>query len=151
MMFGCPPPLMAFLFKNLLPLRLCVRNAFLLALLLMASLAACTSGPPPAKSGPLVMIRESVAHKPRDTAQPAAPEDAQEKKQKAPEKKGGAFTLLQPLKFTGAKKGSGSVETVSISNEKMVSVAVNEMPLPDFIHYPLAYNPFWNFSLVNIR
>ena len=116
-------------------LRLCVRPAFLLALLLLASLAACTSGPPSRKGKPVVLIKESPFRKPPGTALPAAPEDVQEKAPKPPEKKSGAFTLLQPLKFRGAKGGSGSVETLPFSRERMVSVAVNEMPLPDFIHY----------------
>ena len=76
-------------------LRLCVRPAFLLTLLLPASLAACTSGPPSRKGKPIVLIGESVAHKPPDTAQSAASEDVQEKTPKPPEKKGGVFTMLQ--------------------------------------------------------
>ncbi|MCD6295229.1 MAG: hypothetical protein J7M20_10010, partial [Deltaproteobacteria bacterium] len=76
-----------------------------------------------------------MVHKPPDTAQPAVPEDVPEETPKAPEKKGGAFTLLEPLKFSGAKGGSEAVETCPFSLERMVSVAVNEMPLPDFVHY----------------
>ena len=112
-----------------------MRPAFLLALLLLASLSACTSGPPSRKGKPIVLIRESVAHKPRDTAPPAVPEDVPEETPKALEKKGGAFTLLEPLKFKGAKGGSGSVEAPPFSTERMVSVAVNELPLLDFIHF----------------
>ena len=116
-------------------LRLCVRPALLFTLLLMTSLAACTSGPPSRKSKPIVLIKESVAHKAQDTAQLAVPENLPEETPKAPEKKGGTFTLLKPLKFEGAKGGSDAVETRPFSRERMVSVAVNEMPLPDFIHY----------------
>ena len=128
------------------PLRLCVRpffssihhpisRAVLLTLLLLASLAACTSGPPSRKSKPIVVVEESVAHKPQDTDLPLLPEDAQEKTPKAPQKKGEAFTLLQPFKFSRAKGGSDAVQSPPLSRDKMVSLAVNEMPLSDFIHY----------------
>ena len=117
--------------KSASPMNKCT----LFFLMLIASLAACTSGPPPAKSGPIVTIRESVAHKPQDTAQPAVPENVPEETPKAPEKKGGAFTMLEPLKFDGARGGAEAVETRPFSTKKMVSVAVNGMPLPDFIHY----------------
>ena len=112
-----------------------INRAFLLFLFLTASQTSCTTPQPLAKSGPLVLIKESVAHKPRDTAPLVAPEKAREESPKAPEKKGGAFTMLEPLKFDGAKRHPQSLEPPLFNRERMVSVAVNEMPLPDFIHY----------------
>lgn len=76
-----------------------------------------------------------MAHKPPEAASPVEPEKAREAFPKPPEKKGGAFTLLEPLQFEGAEGRLDAVETLPFSRERTVSVAVNEMPLPDFIHY----------------
>ena len=92
------------------PLRLCVRP-FCFCVFFSFLLAACASGPPSRKSKPIVLIRESVAHKPPNTAPVVGPKEVQEETPKPPEKKGGAFTRLEPLKFEGAEAPSESLKT----------------------------------------
>lgn len=107
------------------------RKFIFLFLLISFLLVSCAHKQPPLGERLLVRMSSLYAQK----GQPLVPLE-QEKDTGEPQKTGEvAFKEVMPLKYHEALGIRPAIQKLPFSKTKEVSVAVDEMPLPDFIHY----------------
>jgi len=107
------------------------RKLTFLFLLICLLLVSCAHKQPPLEER--LLVRMSSLYAPK--GQPLAPLK-QEKETGEPQKtREVASKEIMPLRYHEAPGIRPSIQKLPFSKTKEVSVAVNEMPLPDFIHY----------------
>jgi general secretion pathway protein D len=105
------------------------KRLFLLFLLL--PFTACATDKPPLEERLLVRMSSLSAQREQETLPPEAAETPEE----GAEADKDIFTKIEPYRSRGPDRLSPAAKTTFFSKTKEVSVAVDEMPVSDFIHY----------------
>ena len=99
--------------------------------LICLTLTACAHTKPPLEERLLVRMSSLYA---RENAG-VVPQEVQEAPETNDKAEKGEFKMLRPLKARDTSRAMPSLKKLPFSKTKEVNVAVDEMPIPDFIHY----------------
>lgn len=110
---------------------LLLEKRLLMFFLLLPFTACATNKPPPLEERLLVRMSSLSARQEQETLPSAAAETPEEEAEAEKD----TFTRIEPYRSRGPGRLSPTAKTPSFSKTKEVSVAVDELPLSEFIHY----------------